>query len=188
MSEDKTKSHAALVVMDVQRTTVAYIGEDHAFLNRLIKAIATARKADMRVIHVTARFREGYPEVSPHNRLFSTAITRGFPPPTALEIHPAVAPQSGEVVVTKVRASAFSGSDFEVILRSQAISRLILCGIATSGVVLSTVLEAADKDYELTVLSDCCADADEEVQRVLMTKIFPRYTEVITVEEWEKER
>jgi len=52
--------------------------------------------------------------------------------------------------------------------------------------VLSTALEAADKDYELTVLSDCCADADEEVQRVLLTKIFPRYTEVITVEEWEQ--
>ncbi len=52
--------------------------------------------------------------------------------------------------------------------------------------MLSTVLEAADKDYELTVLSDCCADADEEVQRVLLTKIFPRYTEVITVEEWEQ--
>ncbi len=52
--------------------------------------------------------------------------------------------------------------------------------------MLSTALEAADKDYELTVLSDCCADADEEVQRVLLTKIFPRYTEVITVEEWEQ--
>jgi nicotinamidase-related amidase len=74
----------------------------------------------------------------------------------------------------------------EVILRSQAISRLVLCGIATSGVVLSTVLEAADKDYELTVLSDCCAGADGEVQRVLLTKIFPRYAQVITVEEWEQ--
>lgn len=52
--------------------------------------------------------------------------------------------------------------------------------------VLSTLLEAADKDYELTVLSDCCADAEEEVQRVLMTKIFPRYAEVITGEAWDK--
>jgi nicotinamidase-related amidase len=186
MSVDSLKSHTALVVMDVQRTTVAYTGEDQAFLKRLSNAIATARKAGMRVIHVTARFREGYPEVSPHNRFFSRGLAAGFLPSTDLEIHPAVAPQSGEVVVTKVRASAFSGSDFGVILRSQAISHLVLCGIATSGVVLSTVLEAADKDYELTVLSDCCADADEDVQRVLMTKIFPRYAEVITVEAWDK--
>lgn len=188
MSEDKTKSHTALLVMDVQRTTVAYIGDDHTFLNRLVEAIATARKAEMMVIYVRACFREGYPEISPHNRLFSAALSSRLFTPAALEIHPTIAPQPGDVVVTKLRASAFCGSDLEVILRSQAISRLILCGIATSGVVLSTVLEAADKDYELTVLSDCCADADEEVQRVLMTKIFPRYTEVITVEEWKKKR
>jgi nicotinamidase-related amidase len=188
MSEDKPKSHTALVVMDVQRTTVAYIGDDHAFLNRLVEAIAIARKAETIVIYVRARFREGYPEISPHNRLFYAALSSGLFTPAALEIHPAIAPQPGDVVVTKLRASAFCGSDLEVILRSQAISRLILCGIATSGVVLSTVLEAADKDYELTVLSDCCADADQEVQRVLMTKIFPRYTEVITVEEWKKKR
>jgi nicotinamidase-related amidase len=186
MPGDSSKSRTAFVVMDVQGTTVAYLGEDQTFLNRLSKTIAIARKADISVIHVTARFREGYPEISPHNRLFSRALASGFLPSAVLEIHPAVAPQSREVIVTKVRASAFSGSDFEVILRSQAISHLILCGIATSGVVLSTVLEAADKDYELTVISDCCGDAEEEVQRILMTKIFPRYAEVITSEVWDK--
>jgi nicotinamidase-related amidase len=186
MSENNTNKHTAFVIMDVQRTTVAYIDEDQAFLDRLVNAIDTARMAGMMVIHVTVRFREGYPEVSPRNRLFSKALRSGLLPSTDLEIHPTVAPRLGEMVVTKLRASAFCGSDFEVILRSQAIGHLILCGIATSGVVLSTVLEAADKDYELTVLSDCCADADEEVQRVLMTKIFPRYAEVITSEEWGK--
>lgn len=187
MSENHVKRLTAFVVMDVQRTTVAYIGDDQAFLNRLAKAIDTSRKAGIMVIHVTVRFREGYPEVSPHNRLFSTALTLGRLPSTALEIHPTVAPSPGEVVVTKLRASAFSGSDFEVILRSQGINHLVLCGIATSGVVLSTALEAADKDYELTILSDCCADKDQEVQRVLMTRIFPRYAEVITIEEWSKQ-
>ena len=186
MPEDNANKHTAFVVMDIQRTALAYTGEDPAFLKRLSSAIVTARKAGIRVIHVTVRFREGYPEVSPHNRLFSRGLAGGFLPSADLDIHPAVAPQPGEVIVTKLRASAFTGSDFEVILRSQAISHLILCGIATSGVVLSTLLEAADKDYELTVLSDCCADANEEVQRVLTTKIFPRYAEVITAEEWSK--
>ena len=49
MSEDQTKGHAALVVMDVQRTTVTYIGDDQVFLNRLVGAIETARKAEMMV-------------------------------------------------------------------------------------------------------------------------------------------
>jgi nicotinamidase-related amidase len=181
----------ALIVMDVQRTAIAYLskgqGEDQVYLNHLVKAIDTARKADMKIIYVTARFREGYPEVSPHNRLFSRSLKSGFLPSTDLELHPAIAPVPGDLIVTKLRASAFTGSDLEVILRSQGINHLVLCGLITSGVVLATVQEAADKDYELTVLSDCCADVDEEVHRVLMTKIFPRQAAVVTVEEWSQQ-
>jgi nicotinamidase-related amidase len=69
-------------------------------------------------------------------------------------------------------------------LRSQGIEELILTGIATSGVVLSTLRAAADMDYRLTVIADCCADADEEVHRVLTTKVFPRQAEVVSAEEW----
>ena len=87
-------------------------------------------------------------------------------------------------MVTKRRVSAFSGSDLEVVLRAQSISHLVLCGISTSGVVLSTLREAADKDYQLMVLADCCFDNDEEVQRVLFTKVFPRQAEVLQVEAW----
>ena len=66
------------------------------------------------------------------------------------------------------------------------IQHLVLSGFATSGVVLSTLREAADKDYVLTVLEDGCADRDPEVHRVLTTKIFPRQANVVTVEEWSK--
>ena len=60
----------------------------------------------------------------------------------------------------------------------------MLCGIATSGVVLSTLREAADKDYQLTVLADCCVDGDEEVHRVLLSKVFPRQAEIVQASEW----
>ena len=69
-------------------------------------------------------------------------------------------------------------------LSAFGISHLVLTGIATSGVVLSTLREAADKDYRITVLSDCCADRDEEVHRVLTTKVFPNQADVLTVAEW----
>ena len=63
---------------------------------------------------------------------------------------------------------------------------MVLTGIATSGVVLSTLREAADKDYKLTVLADCCADGDDEIHRVLTTKVFPRQADVLLVDEWSK--
>jgi len=95
-----------------------------------------------------------------------------------------VTPEKDDIVVTKRRVSAFTGSDLEVVLRSLGVNKLVLSGIATSGVVLSTVRQAADKDYQLIVLSDCCADGDPQVHETLLTKIFPRQTEVLSVDEW----
>jgi nicotinamidase-related amidase len=172
--------------MDVQRGIVDRYGGAADLLGRLAGAIEGARSANILVIYVVVRFREGYPEISPHNRSFSAigAGRRFVESDPDTEIHPEVAPRPGNVVVTKKRVGAFSGSDLEVILRSQAIDTLVLTGIATSGVVLSTVRAAADLDYRLVVLSDCCADGDEEVHRVLTTKVFPRQAEVLTAEEW----
>ena len=69
-------------------------------------------------------------------------------------------------------------------LRARGIERLMLTGIATSGVVLSILRAAADLDFALTVLSDGCADGDPEVDRVLKEKVFPRQADVVTVEQW----
>jgi len=90
-----------------------------------------------------------------------------------------VAPQPTEVIVTKRRVGAFATTDLESVLRAHEVTCLVLLGIATSGVVLSTVRWAADADYALIVLEDCCADADEEVHRVLMQKVFPRQATVV---------
>jgi len=175
----------ALLVMDVQNGIVSRYAHSQA-MAPFTMAVETARQASIPVIFVRVAFREGYPEVSPLNKSFS-AITRNGGMHTADEstqIHASVAPRNGEPIVTKLRVSAFTGSDLEVILRGQGVAQLVLCGIATSGVVLSTVREAADKDYGLTVLSDACIDADPEVHRVLTGKVFPRQAEVVTVEEW----
>ena len=86
-------------------------------------------------------------------------------------------------MVTKRRVSAFTGSDLDVVLRGLGAGTLVLTGIATSGVVLSTLRQAADLDYGLTVLADCL-DADPEVHRVLTGKVFPRQAEVSTVAQW----
>jgi nicotinamidase-related amidase len=80
--------------------------------------------------------------------------------------------------------SAFAGSDLDVVLSAGRIEALVMSGIATGGVVLSTLRQAADLDFSLTVLSDGCGDADDEVHRVLCEKVFPRQARVLTVGEW----
>lgn len=74
----------------------------------------------------------------------------------------------------------FSTTPLETILRAHDVTSLILCGLSTSGVVLSTVRWAADMDYDLVVVEDCCADGDDEVHRVLTQKVFPRQARVVS--------
>jgi nicotinamidase-related amidase len=175
-----------LLVMDVQRAIVDRFAEDESYLDRLAGAIAAARGAGIPVVYVVIGFRPGHPEISPRNKTFSALAATGTysARSPATEIHPAVAPHPADAVVTKRRVSAFTGSDLEVLLRGLGAGTLVLTGIATSGVVLSTLRQAADLDYGLVVLSDGCLDADPEVHRVLTEKIFPRQAEVVTVAEW----
>jgi nicotinamidase-related amidase len=176
----------ALLVMDVQVGIVARFADDPGIVDRLRRAIDAARGASVRVIYVVVGFRDDYAEVSPNNRSFAAiAQTRGFAGSDgSREIHPGVAPRPGDIVVTKKRVSAFAGSDLDMVLRAQQIDHLVLSGISTSGVVLSTIRQAADLDFRITVLSDGCADGDAEVHRVLMDKVFSRQADVVTIDEW----
>jgi nicotinamidase-related amidase len=177
----------ALLIMDVQEGIVAAFGTtDSDYLPRLATAAMAAREAGVGVIYVTIAFRSGYPEVSSHNKSFAAVRETGRfadgDPTVAIPV--AVTPAPGEPVVIKRRVSAFSGSDLDVLLRAGGVRHLVLAGIATSGVVLSTLRQAADLDYELTVLADGCLDGDPEVHRVLVEKLFPRQAEVVSVEDW----
>ncbi|MFI5844490.1 cysteine hydrolase family protein [Catenuloplanes sp. NPDC051500] len=173
----------ALLVMDVQNSVVARY-PDPDYLPRLRLAVDTAHAAGLRVIYPSVGFRPGAPEIDPRNKMFGRLAGVTLPRSDAMEVHPAVAPADGDLVVTKRRVSAFAGSDLDLLLRSQHIDHLVLTGIATSGVVLSTLRQAADLDYTLTVLADACLDNDPEVHRVLTEKIFPMQADVLPVGDW----
>ncbi|HEY3816257.1 MAG TPA: isochorismatase family cysteine hydrolase [Polyangiaceae bacterium] len=177
---------SALLVMDFQTSIVEMIAATgDALLTRTAKLADAARAAGMRAIYVVVGFRAGYPEVSPRNQSFGPIRESGrFAEGAAgTEVYPALAPKPGEVVVRKHRVSAFAGTDLDMVLRANGIETLVLAGIATSGVVLSTVRHAADADYRLVVVEDCCADRDAEVHRVLTEKVFPRQATIVKAED-----
>jgi len=176
----------ALLVMDLQTDILGRVGEKAAaVLERTSGVIAAAREAQLPIIYVVVGFRPGYPELSPRNASFAAVSQAGrfvvaIP---GSDIAPAVRPHDGDVVVVKHRVSAFAGTDLEMILRAKGIDTLVLLGIATGGVILSTVRHGADADYRLVVVQDCCADADEEVHRVLTEKVLPRQATVVSASE-----
>lgn len=182
------EAKAALLVMDLQTAIVdRFAGESSGgLLERLAVAITAARAASVPVIYVRVAFRDGAPEISADNLAFaplSKSLSFAETDPQS-DIHDALAPLPGDVVVTKRRVSAFTGSDLDLVLRAAGIRDLVLAGISTSGVVLSTLREAADRDFRLLVLSDGCIDADPEIHRVLIEKVFPRQARVLAIQEW----
>jgi nicotinamidase-related amidase len=142
----------------------------------------------MPVVLVRVAFRPGYPEIAESNLSFSVVKNRGDGAMTldapATQIIERLTPRDDEFVIVKKRISAFAGSDLEVLLRGLGVDSLVLGGISTSGVVLSTVRLAADLDFRLTVLTDACADPDKEVHCVLTEKVFPRQALVTSVDDW----
>jgi nicotinamidase-related amidase len=175
--------------MDNQAGIVSiYVKEPQGFLENAASVLERSRSAGMRVIHVQVGFRPNLPEVGARNPLFSaiknSAQHQKLFQGTLGAIHPALVPQDDDIVITKHRVDAFNGTDLEMILRANDIDTLILFGIATSGVVLSTLLHAADADYRLVVIRDCCADLDPELHACLVEKVFPRQGSVLTAAEY----
>jgi nicotinamidase-related amidase len=179
-------SRPVLLVMDFQHGIVERSGS-LSVLAAADRAVKAARASKIPVMFVRVAFRPGYPEAAEANQSFGAisqagdALTEGHP---ATQVHAALEPLPDEPVVVKRRVSAFSGSDLDVLLRAAGADTLVLAGIATGGVVLSTLRQAADLDYRLTVLADACTDPDPDVHRVLVEKVFPHQAVVTDTEEW----
>lgn len=181
------RQHTALLIADFYAAMMSTI--PHAVERQVVEHTQrlqqTARDVRLFVCYCATVFRPGYVEISERNKTFRERKHSGQPAiadPVQL-IHPAVLPVAGEVVVGKHRVNALYGTGLDLILRANNIETLIILGYATSGVVLSTVRYAADSDYRLVVVEDCCADQDPEVHNFLTRRIFPRQAEVITADE-----
>ena len=163
LSIDRDKT--AVLIMDYQLRQLSSFPEEFQkeILRRANEVLAGARDKGIPVIYVE--------------------VVRGERTPEN-QIHPAVTPKPGEIVLTKRRVGPFSTTNLDEVLKNQRSETLVLMGISTSGCVLSTVRCAADMDYKLIVLSDCCADRDDDVQLVLMEKLFPRQASVATSQQF----
>jgi nicotinamidase-related amidase len=178
-------SRTALLLMDLQAAPLTRVPAD--YLPRAARALATARAAGVPVVHVALRLRPGHTDVHPRNKVFgglAPGLYTADDPGAAL--HPAVAPAGDEVVVHKNRISAFAGNDLRQVLDAAGVDHLVLAGIATGGIVLSTALQAADLDYRVTTLSDACADPDPALHDVLVAKVLARRGDVLTVDAWQQ--
>ncbi len=172
-----------MLTLDFQKDIFGFVPGSDAIIPKASKAVEFARKKQFQIIHVGLGFSEGHPEVpdtdSPFKRVKQNNLfVKGTP---SAEFHSSIV-RPEELVVYKQRIGAFSENQLYLILRSRGIENLVLFGISTSGITLSTLRRTFDLDFRCVVIKDACFDADQEVHRVLTEKIFPTQATVLTVD------
>ncbi|KVC70586.1 isochorismatase family cysteine hydrolase [Burkholderia ubonensis] len=173
-------AQTALVVMHYQTDILGlFPSVAPALLANTRKLCDAARTKGVGVYFANLRFSPGYPEVSPLNRNGQGIKQLG------LFIDDRTAPELGqqasEPLITAHRASVFFGTDLEVRLSARGVDSLIMVGIASTGVVLSSVAYASDADFRLYTVKDCCYDPDQVVHDHLFSTAFDSRTTVLSL-------
>jgi nicotinamidase-related amidase len=182
----------ALLLLDLQQGILGRVKEEvnvPKYIHKVNDITKAAQAASVPTIYVRTGFRTGYPDISPNNTSFARVAASGSftEDDLSFRFHTDLAIHVGDIVVTKRRISAFTGSDLEVVLRSSGVDHLVILGISTSNSVLSTVRQAADLDYKLTVLGDMCFDPQPDVGKFLLENVLKRQARILGWEEWVRE-
>jgi nicotinamidase-related amidase len=180
--------HTALLVMDYQVGIVARISDTEQLLDRVTTAVDDVREHGGQIVWVRVAFEQSDFDAIPDTSVFA-AMTSGerrsalYADAPDSRIHARLEPRPGDIAVRKTRVGAFSTTDLDQQLRARGITSLLLAGLSTSGVVLTTVREAMDRDYRIIVLRDACADRDADIHGFLVDTLFPVHTHVIAVDD-----
>ncbi|MFE3262055.1 cysteine hydrolase family protein [Nocardia sp. NPDC059091] len=174
ISQDNSVPRTALIIGDLQRGITTNFAFARKPLAPLIELLPRARESGALIVFVRFAFRDNGTDIPPRNPLLRTFYEDGenfHEGAAATEIDLPVA--RTDVTVLKKRASAFEGTDLDLVLRAQGVSALAIAGVATSAMVAATCYGAADRDYDVTVLRDGCADADPAIHDFFMDSVFP---------------
>ncbi|HEY9317297.1 MAG TPA: isochorismatase family cysteine hydrolase [Achromobacter sp.] len=173
-------ARTALLVMHYQTDILElFPSVAPALVSNTRRLCDAARQNGVSVYFANIRFSPGYPEVSPLNKNGQGIKQMGLF--LGDDLSPALGRQASEPLIIAHRASVFHGTDLQVRLSAQGIDTLMMAGIASTGVVLSSVAYASDADFRLMTVKDCCYDPDPVVHEHLFATAFESRTTVLSL-------
>jgi nicotinamidase-related amidase len=170
---------AALVVMHYQVDVFAILfGEQpSALLDKCNALIRRWRTTGRPVLFPNFFLGQDYEHASKSNRLISSIVPTGrfrnALPMTGLAIEP------NDRFYACPRASVFYGTTLDADLRAREIDTLVMTGISSTGVVLSSITWASDADYDVRLVRDCCYDPDQDAHEALFRSGFGGRVQVV---------
>ena len=156
----------ALIVVDMQNDFLEFPSlvnrAAQVILPNLRRAIDFCHQNEIRVVYTThVHGHDGsdlglFAISSP--KIASGAILADGSP--GAEIHPAIAPLAGDIIIKKHRYSAFYGTDLEIVLRGLGIDTVVIAGVTTENCCHATARDAFFRDYRVVFLSDATGAPD----------------------------
>jgi nicotinamidase-related amidase len=138
------------------------------------KLFAAARAAGIPVIYTTG---------NPNPRVVATNRQRGQESPEGYRIWKDFAPQPGDLVIKKERASGFYGTPLVAHLQMLGVRSVIMCGESTSGCLRASTVEGFSNGFHMTVAEECCFDRSLLSHKVALFDLHHKYADVMHVEE-----
>jgi len=140
---------------------------------------AAARAAGLPVFYSTTDVR---PDSQPA-AVTATRRRRVPQDPALYAIRPEFKPQSGDVVITKQRASAFFGTTLIAHLTQLGVQTIVMCGESTSGCVRASAVDAYSYGFHVVLVEQCCFDRSPLSHKVNLFDLHHKYADVMTLDE-----
>ncbi len=181
-----------LLVIDLQRAfclqdgSVARQGRDisacKAVIDKCRPLVAAARKGNVPIIWTRMVFRPDYAD----GGVLVHSLRPGMKHVGALragtkdaEFVPDMDVRDEDFVIEKARFSAFIGTCLELTLRQLAVQNLFVCGVTTSMCVESTVRDASQRDFNVHVIQDACAELDQMRHEASITAMAFGFAKIV---------
>ena len=94
-----------------------------------------------------------------------------------------IGPQPRDVVIYKIKPSAFSGTSLNGFLTQLKADSLIIVGTTTSGCVRASVIDAFSENYRVTMAEEGCFDRSQASHAVNLCDMHAKYADVISTGE-----
>lgn len=140
------------------------------------KLFAAARAAGLPVLYTTSNSND---RVSATNRQRTGREDVG----DGFEIKEEFAPEPGDLVIKKERASGFFGTPMVAHLNKFGAESIIMCGESTSGCLRASAVDAFSYGYHVVVAEECCFDRSLISHKVALFDLHHKYCDVLHVDE-----
>ena len=200
--EQVAPAHTALVMVDLQNDFVhpdgwvakqqvpGFLGDTGIaeVVERSRELLAAARRADVLRVFVRMLGDDRYLS-GPWKALYARNHGHVRPPCVyegtwGADWLDGLGPDGGdrEMVVDKHRYSAFIGTRLDLVLRSHAVRTIVVCGVATSGCVESTIRDGFMCDYYTVIAGDACGDYETARHEATLSKMGLSFGTVVAAD------